>query len=99
MDLVILPLLKAIHIILGLYSWVILVAVFLNWLILFQIVNSNQPFVRLVSSICFQLTDPPLAMIRRYLPFVNGIDLSPIILFFTIYFLQDFVERLALFFF
>ncbi len=95
MNVIILPLLKTVHMILGLYSWILLITVILNWLILFRIVNSHQPFVHLISSLSFQITDPLLSFIRRYLPFINGIDLSPIILFFIIYFLQDFIERLA----
>lgn len=63
-----------------LYFWVIVVTVVLSWLIALNIVNAYRPEVRAVQRICAQLTEPLLAPIRRRLPPMGGLDLSPIVL-------------------
>ena len=55
-----------------LYSLVVLVAVIISWLP----TRPRSPFVTLV----YQLTEPALAPIRRVLPPMGGLDLSPMIL-------------------
>lgn len=77
--------------IISLYNLVLFVYIVLSWLIGFGIVNKNQPVVRKIYEILFRLTEPVLARIRRYIPDLGGIDLSPIVLLFILYFLQDFI--------
>ncbi len=55
-----------------LYSLVILAAVILSWVRL----PPDNPIVRVVSA----LTEPLLAPIRRILPDLGGIDISPMVL-------------------
>lgn len=96
MDLILLPLLQVINLALQLYVWVIFLSVALNWLILFQIINTYQPLVRQIASFCFQVTEPFLAPLRRLIPFVGGFDLSPLLLLLLVYFIQNMVGRVIL---
>ncbi len=70
---------------LNIYMWIIIIRAVLSW------VNPDpyNPIVRFLH----QITDPVLYPIRRRLPFMGGIDISPIIVIFAILFLQTFLVR------
>ena len=70
------------------YFWVIIAAVVMSWLIAFNVVNLNNNLVRQVYRLLNRLTEPVLAPIRRFLPDLGGIDISPIILIFALQFVQ-----------
>jgi YggT family protein len=73
---------------LQLYLYVVIAAVVMSWLIAFNVVNTRNDFVRMVWEFLYRITDPVLRPIRNVLPDLGGIDLSPLILFFIIIFLQ-----------
>jgi len=73
-------LLGFISLLIGLYMWVIIAAVVLSWLIAFHVVNPYNPFVRSLWQALTALTEPLLRPIRRLLPDLGGIDISPMIL-------------------
>jgi len=52
--------------------------------------------VQVVGDLCFRITEPVLRHIRRFMPNINGVDLSPLALIFIIMFLQHFLARLVL---
>ncbi len=79
--------------ILWLYTIVIFATVIMSWLIAFNVVNLHNSFVAQLWRILNQLTEPVLAPIRRLIPSVGGLDLSPIILLLAIYFLQTLIAR------
>jgi YggT family protein len=64
----------------------------MSWLILFNIVNTRNQIVDAIWRVLLALTEPVLKPIRRFLPRMQ-IDLSPIILFFAIYILQQVISR------
>jgi YggT family protein len=74
-----------------LYWWVILLTVVMSWLIAFNIVNFSNPYVRQFNVFLRRLTEPVLAPIRRILPDLGGIDISPIILLIALEFIRRFV--------
>jgi YggT family protein len=77
---------KIIDLALGLYVWVIIFRAVISW------VNAD-PYNPIVNFL-YRATEPVLAPVRRWLPFGNlGIDLSPIIVIFVIYFLQFFLVK------
>ena len=69
------------------YKWIVIISALITW------VNPDpyNPVVQILR----RLTQPVFARIRRWMPFtfVNGIDLSPIVVIFIIFFLQLFVVR------
>ncbi|TNE67914.1 MAG: YggT family protein [Alphaproteobacteria bacterium] len=73
---------------LGFYGIILLVSVVMSWLVSFGIVNAYQPFVQSLSRFLYAMTEPALRPIRRLLPAMSGIDISPIILWFVIYALR-----------
>jgi len=63
-----------------LYIWIIIAGAILSWLIAFNVVNMQNRIVYMLSDFIHRLTEPALAPIRRFLPNLGGIDISPIIL-------------------
>jgi YggT family protein len=74
--------------ILEIYKWILIAAVIVSWLTAFNVINVHNNFVRTLLRILLALTEPVLAPIRRMLPAIGGLDLSPIVLFVIIWFLQ-----------
>ena len=72
-----------------LYIWVLLFAVVMSWLISFNVVNTSNRVVYLVADFLYKATEPALRPIRRLLPSLGGLDISPIILILILYFLRD----------
>jgi YggT family protein len=74
--------------ILEIYKWIVVAAVIVSWLTAFNVINSHNNFVRTVLRILLAMTEPVFRPIRRMLPAVGGLDLSPIVVFVIIWFLQ-----------
>jgi YggT family protein len=83
------PFINLLTAILELYSWTVLIWIIMTWLVHFKIINAYQPFVFRVMILLSRLVDPVLHKIRRVVPSIAGIDISPIILFLLINFTQD----------
>ena len=75
--------------VLSLYLWLLFAYIILDWLVYFGIVNPYQPFVSKVRQALAAIIEPVLMPIRRVLPNFGGVDLSPIVLIFLVYFVQD----------
>ena len=71
--------------ILKLYSYVVIANVIISWLVAFNILNTQNRFVYLVLDFTYRLTDPILNKIRRFLPNLGALDISPIILLCLLY--------------
>ena len=75
-----------------LYVWVLIINAVISWLIAFKVLNTQNRFVYSVLEFTYKLTDPPLNYIRRFLPNLGSIDISPIVLILLIYFVRDLVS-------
>ncbi|MGP1274501.1 MAG: YggT family protein [Caulobacterales bacterium] len=69
----------------------IFVNVVLSWLVAFNVVNPRNQFVNAIWRATNALTEPVLAPIRRILPPLGGIDLSPLVLLLIIFFVREWV--------
>ncbi len=78
--------------ILGFYWWIVIAAAVFSWLYAFNIVNNSNPFVAQIANLLYQLTEPALRPIRRFMPNLGSIDISPIVLLFAIMFLRIFLR-------
>ena len=74
--------------ILKLYSYVVIANVIVSWLITFNILNTHNRFVYSILELSHRLTDPVLNKIRRFLPNLGSLDISPIILLLLIWFVE-----------
>lgn len=96
MDIILIPLFKLLFVVIDLYIWVLIISAVLSWLNAFGVINSRNRFVYTVMDVLYRVTEPVLRPIRRILPDLGGVDLSPMVLIFGLYFVQEFLQRLAL---
>ena len=73
---------------LNIYKWIVIANVIISWLISFNVLNTQNRFVYSILELTCRLTDPFLNKIRRFLPNLGTLDISPIILLVLIWFLQ-----------
>ena len=74
--------------ILKLYSYVVIANVVVSWLVAFNILNTQNRFVYSILEFSYRLTDPILNRIRRFLPNLGSLDISPVILLLLIWFVE-----------
>ena len=74
--------------ILKLYSYVVIANVVVSWLIAFNILNTQNRFVYSILELSYRLTEPFLNKIRRFLPNLGSLDISPVILLLLIWFIE-----------
>ncbi len=84
--------LDLVMLVLELYTWVIIGVAVLSWLVAFNVINTHNDLVRSVWSGLNALTEPVLRPIRRFLPNMGGLDLSPIVLLLGIFFIQRLIQ-------
>jgi YggT family protein len=73
---------------LTLYVYILIAAVILSWLVVFNIVNPRNQFVSIVGEFLYRITEPVLRPIRNMLPNLGGIDISPVILILLIFLIE-----------
>jgi YggT family protein len=78
---------------LGLYVYVLVAAVVLSWAISFNVINTRNSFVYQLGGFLNSATEPVLRPIRNLLPPLGGLDVSPLIAIFAIYFIRDLLCR------
>ena len=84
-----------INLVIDLYKMVIFVSVIASWLIAFGVVNQYNQIVSTVLQVTSALTEPLFRPIRRILPNLGGLDLSPLIVLFTLIAIQAQIRSLA----
>ena len=77
---------------LEIYKWIIIISAVMSWLIAFNVINTRNGGVAMIGDFLYRLTDPVLRPIRNFLPNLGGIDISPVILFLIIIFIQRVIE-------
>ena len=77
--------------IIDLYVWVLIINVIFSWLVAFNVLNTQNRFVNSILEVTYKQTDPPLNYIRKFLPNLGSIDISPIILILALIFIKDLI--------
>ena len=91
------PLIEVLVILLNIYWWVVIAAVVVSWLVVFNVINTRHHVVATITNTLYQLTEPVFRPIRNFMPNLGGLDLSPLIVLLIIYvltrWLTDYVWR------
>lgn len=88
------PLLTVLNIAIDLYIWAIIISAILSWLVQFGIVNTGNQFVSMIGEFLWRITNPALRHIRRVVPAMGGIDLSPVALILLLIFVQMVIRNI-----
>jgi len=75
--------------VISIYIWLLIAQAVLSWLVAFGVVNRHNRGVAMVGDFLWRITDPLLRPIRRVLPDLGGIDVSPVILILLLYFVRN----------
>ncbi|MGE3477591.1 MAG: YggT family protein [Rhodospirillaceae bacterium] len=94
MSVILVPILRVLHAILGFYYWVVVIAVILNLLVAFNVINSHNQVIRMIGNSLHAMTEPVFRRIRRYVPIMGNLDLSPLVVIFAIMLLQYIIAEL-----
>ena len=86
-----LALLQTVDLALGIYNWIVIGSALFSWLYAFNVVNPHNQIVSAIGQFLYRATEPALRPIRRFIPDLGGIDVSPIILLLIIFFLRQFL--------
>ena len=77
-----------------LYIWVLVINAAASWLVAFNVINTSNRFVYSVLEISHKLTNPPLRLIRSFMPNLGTVDISPIVLILALVFLRNFINEI-----
>jgi YggT family protein len=86
------PLLWLFDTVISLYVWMIIGQAVLSLLVSFGIVNARQPLVSTIGEFLYRVTEPALAPIRRRMPNLGPVDISPLVLIIGLLFVQRLVH-------
>jgi YggT family protein len=81
-------LLDVILLALDIYTWIVILSAVFSWLYAFGVVNPSNQVVATIGRVLYQLTEPALRPIRRFVPSFGGLDVSPIILLLLIFLIE-----------
>ena len=85
------PVLNTIMYALNIYIWILIASAIFSWLFAFNVINSRNQFVNMIGRFLYNVTEPVLKPIRRFMPDLGGVDISPIIVFIIIYLIQQLI--------
>ena len=77
-----------------LYIWILVINAAASWLVAFNVINTSNRFVYSVLEISHKLTNPPLKIIRSFMPNLGTVDISPIVLILALVFLRNFINEI-----
>ncbi len=79
---------QILYLIISFYMWILIFAAVYSWLLAFNVINPRNAFVAQIGDVCRRLTEPALRPLRRWVPTLNGVDLSFLALFFGLMFVR-----------
>src|SRR5258707_1227559 len=77
--------------VIDIYPWIVIAGAIISWLVAFGVTNVNTQFMRVVVDLLYRLTEPVLRPIRKILPNLGGVDISPIVVLLLIFFLRHLI--------
>ncbi len=75
--------------VIGIYIWLVIASAVLSWLVTFKVINTQNRVIYLVGDFLYRITEPALAPIRRVIPNLGGIDISPVVLILALIFIRN----------
>ena len=75
--------------VIDIYTWIVIAGAIMSWLVAFGVINVRNQFIRVVVDLLYRLTEPVLRPIRRMLPNLGGVDISPVILLLGLFFVRS----------
>lgn len=93
MNTVVYSLVEVVLVAINLYVFILIASAVMSWLLAFNVLNHRNQLVALVADFLYRITEPALRPIRRFIPLLGGIDVSPVVLILILYFVQRVLVR------
>jgi len=75
----------------SIYIWILIASAILSWLLAFNVLNPRNQVVGTIGDFLYRITEPALRPSRRFVPFIGGIDISPVVLILLLIFARNLV--------
>ena len=75
--------------IISLYKFVLIIYIIATWLINFNIINTSNRLVYSIMGTMYRLCEPSLKLVRKYIPNFGSVDISPIVVYLTLWFIKS----------
>ena len=82
---------------LDIFFWIIIIQVVLSWLIAFDVINIKNPQAANIIRLFARVTDPVYKPLRKFIPAIGGIDITPIIVILGISVLKNIIAQIFFF--
>jgi YggT family protein len=89
--------LDVVFIVIDIYTWVIIAAAIFSWLYAFNVVNPRNQVVAAIGQFLYAVTEPALRLVRRFIPSLGGIDISPIVVILLLILIRQILVRYVYF--
>ena len=86
-------LLSLVDMVIEFYIWAVILSAVLSWLVAFNVINTRNRFVYSVGAFLYRITEPALRPIRRFIPNLGGIDISPVVLILLLVFARSLLNN------
>ncbi|MBD8555475.1 YggT family protein [Rhizobium sp. CFBP 8762] len=83
-----LAIIATLNFIINIIWFLVIASAIFSWLYAFNVVNTNNQAIAAIGRGLYNLTEPVYRPIRRFLPDMGGVDLSPLVVLVILYFLQ-----------
>jgi YggT family protein len=84
---------KLVDTVIDIYTWLVIASAIMSWLVAFNVVNTRNQFIHMLVDFLYRVTEPALRPIRRIMPNLGGIDISPVILLLLLFFLRSLLQE------
>jgi len=89
------PLIDVVLFAIGIFKWLLVASIVFSWLIAFNVINTRNRAVYVITDTLYRVTEPALRPLRRIIPNTGALDLSPVALFLILYLIQAYLSILA----
>ncbi len=73
----------------SLYQFILLIYIIATWLLNFNIINSSNRLVYSLMEFMYRLCEPSLNFVRRYIPNLGAMDISPFVVYLGLWFIKS----------
>lgn len=87
-----------IDLVLSAITWILIASAVVSWLIAFNVINTRNQIAYTIADALYRLTEPILRPVRRFIPNLGGIDISPVVVILLIIFLRNLMREYGLVF-
>jgi YggT family protein len=94
MDIILGPIIEIAIEIIWFYTWVVIAAAIMSWLVAFGVVNTYNRFVHTLNDLLYRITEPALRPLRRFIPNLGGVDITPVVLIFILWLITKILIRI-----